>query len=246
MSPIINFSVLIVLASAIVVSALGPAPVNLGTAANFVVLSKAGVSTVPFSALTGNVGTSPVSSTALTGFSLVRSASGTFATSSQVTGQVFAADYISPTPSMLTTAVSDMQNAFNNASGRINPNFLNLGAGEIGSLVLTPGLYKWTTGVTVSTDVFLSGGPTDTWIFQIANTLKLATGARIVLSGGAVANNIVWAVSSAVTNGVASHFEGTILGFTGVTLDTFSSGNGRILAQTAVALQKATVVIPSA
>jgi hypothetical protein len=78
----------------------------------------------------GNVGLSPAASTFLTGFSTVLDSSGTFSTSTQVTGKLYAASYTSPTPSMLTTAVSDMRTAYKDASGRILPNFLNLGAGK--------------------------------------------------------------------------------------------------------------------
>jgi hypothetical protein len=78
----------------------------------------------------GNVGLSPAAGTFLTGFSLVLDASGTFSTSTQVTGELFAASYASPTPSMLTTAISDMQTAYTDASGRILPDFLNLGTGK--------------------------------------------------------------------------------------------------------------------
>jgi hypothetical protein len=82
--------------------------------------------------LAGNVGLSPVAASALTGFSLVLDSTGTFATSTQVTGKLFAASYISPTPSILTTAASDMGAAFNNAIGRINPTFTNLASGNYG------------------------------------------------------------------------------------------------------------------
>jgi hypothetical protein len=79
----------------------------------------------------GNVGLSPASATYLTGFSLVLDASGKFSTSTQVTGELFAASYTSPTPSMLTTAISDMQTAYTDASGRTLPNFVNLGSGKL-------------------------------------------------------------------------------------------------------------------
>jgi Ice-binding-like len=78
----------------------------------------------------GNIGLSPAASTFLTGFSPVLDSTGTFSKSTQVTGKLFAASYTSPTPSMLTTAVLDMRTAYNDASGRILPNFLNLGAGK--------------------------------------------------------------------------------------------------------------------
>jgi len=82
-----------------------------------------------------------------------------------------------------------MQTAYTDAAGRTNPNFLNLGAGQIGGLTLVPGLYKWTTGVLISTNVTLSGGPNDVWIFQIAGTLTQASATRVILKGGALPKN---------------------------------------------------------
>ncbi|KAJ3898858.1 ice-binding protein [Lentinula edodes] len=222
---------------------LGPTAVNLGTAGNFAILSKSGISTVPQSAITGAIGVSPIASNAFTGFSLTLDASGTFATSRQVTGEVMAASFSAPTPSKLTTAVSDMQTAFTDATGRVNPGFINLASGAIGGLILKPGLYKWSGAVTISSaGVTISGTSADHFIFQIASTFSLSAGARITLSGGVLASNIVWVVSGAVTAGPGSHIEGVILGQTAVTLETGTTMNGRILAQTFVALQEATVV----
>jgi len=233
---------LVLLAIANSTLAIGPTAVNLRTAGNFAVLAESGVSTVPPSAITGNVGVSPISSSGLTGFSLTLDKSGTFSTSKQVTGELFAASYTSPTPSQLTTAISDMQTAFNDATGRVNPNFLNLLGGGLGGLILTPGLYTWSTSVNAATSFVISGGSTDTWIFQVAGTLAFTTGAQVILSGGALASNIVWVVSGAVTLGVGSHLEGVVLGKKSITVDTGTSVNGRLLAQTNVALQVATIV----
>jgi len=73
----------------------------------------------------------------------------------------------------------------------------------------------------------------------------MANAQTMLLAGGANPKNIVWAVASGVTLGTTSHFEGVILGQTGITLETGGSMNGRALAQTLVALQKATLVPPS-
>jgi len=67
--------------------------------------------------IAGNIGVSPASGASLTGFSFTKDSSNTFATSTQVTGKLFAADFTSPTPSQLTTAVLDMQAAFNDGQG---------------------------------------------------------------------------------------------------------------------------------
>jgi hypothetical protein len=145
---------------------------------------------------------------------------------------------------MLTTAVSDMEAAYTDAAGRANPDFVEFGAGNIGGKILTPGLYKWSTGVIIPTDVTISGSANDVWIFQIAGNLTMSSAMKITLTGGAQAKNIFWVTASTVTIGTTSHFEGNILGQTAINLLTGASINGRMLAQTAVALQLATVVKP--
>ncbi|KAJ7641487.1 antifreeze protein [Roridomyces roridus] len=223
------------------VNALGPAPVNLRTAANFAILSKSGVSTVPPSVIVGAVGVSPIAATGLTGFSLTVDSTGQFATSGQVTGHLLAASFSAPTPTTLTAAIGDMGTAFTDATGRVNPNFSNLATGAIGGLILAPGLYKWTTAVGIGADVTIAGASTDTWIFQVAGGLSVAAGKRVLLAGGASAANIVWVVSGTVSVGIGAHIEGVVLGKTSITLLTGASANSRLLAQTFIALQQATV-----
>ena len=145
---------------------------------------------------------------------------------------------------MLTTAVRNMEAAYTDAAGRINPDFLNLGAGSIGSLTLTPGLYTWTSNLIIPTDVTITGGPNDVFIFQVAGTLTMSSAKQVILTGGVQAKNIYWQVSGAVTLGTTSHFEGNILGKTGINLQTGATLNGRMLAQTAVTLEMNTVTKP--
>jgi hypothetical protein len=223
------------------VAALGPAAVNLRTAGNFAILSKTGVSTVPPSVITGNIGVSPIAATGLTGFSLTVDSTGTFSTSGQVTGQLFAASYSAPTPATLTAAIGDMGTAFTDATGRVNPNFNNLASGAIGGRILGPGLYKWTSAVTIGSDVTIAGSFEDTWIFQISGGLTVAAAKKVVLVGGALASNIVWVVSGAVSVAAGAHIEGVVLGKTSISLLTGATANSRLLSQTSVALQKATV-----
>ncbi|KZP03607.1 antifreeze protein [Athelia psychrophila] len=216
--------------------AAGPTAVPLGTAANFAILAKSGISTVPNSLITGDIGLSPAAATFLTGFALTRSTDGTYATSTQVIGRAYTSTYTSPTPTTLIAAVSDVATAYLNASGRVNPDHLNLGGGGLGGLTLAPGLYKWTTSVNIATAVTLAGLPTDTWIFQIAGDLTIAHAQSVILVGASAAN-IVWVVAGAVSLGTSSSFEGIILGGTSITLQTGSSINGRLLAGTDVGLQ---------
>jgi hypothetical protein len=214
------------------------AVVNLGVAGKFVILSKSGITDVFPSAITGDIGTSPISGAAI------------HLTCAEVTGTIYSVDAAGPLPCRvinavrLTTAVKDMQTAYTDAAGRSNPNFLNLGAGNIGGKTLKPGLYKWTTAVIIPTDVTISGGPTAVWIFQVAGTLTMSSAVKITLTGGAQAKNIFWQVAGGATFGTTSHFEGIILGKTGINLKTGASINGRMLAQTAVTLQKNTVKGP--
>ncbi|KAJ7618094.1 ice-binding protein [Mycena rosella] len=221
------------------VAAIGPAAVNLRTAGNYAILAK------PESRPShpGSVAVSPIAAAALTGFSLTLDSTGEFSTSGQVVGKLFAASYAVPTPATLTVAIGDLGTAFTDATGRVNPNFSNLASGAIGGLILAPGLYKWTTGVSIGSDVTIAGGATDTWIwiFQVSGTLTIAAAKKMVLTGGALASNIVWVVTGAVTAGAGSHLEGVILGKTSITLQTGTTANSRLLSQTFVALQKATV-----
>jgi hypothetical protein len=113
----------------------------------------------------------------------------------------------------------------------------------IGLTCPAPGLYTWTSGVSISTDVTLAGGPDDVWIFQIAGTLTQASATRVRLTGGAQTRNIFWQSAGAVSLGTSAQFEGTILAKTSIALSTGASANGRLLAQTAVTLQQNRVTI---
>jgi hypothetical protein len=218
-----------------------PSPVLLGNSENFSILSKAGISTVPLSIITGDIAVSPIALTAITGFSYTEDPSGTFATSKQVVGggKIYAASLTSPTPSELTSAVSDMETAYVNASVRVNPDFINYKSGGLGGSTLVRGLYKFGSNVDISSDYTIecSGDTDDVWIFQISGNLIVADGVHVILSGGAKKENIVWAVAGFVEIGAGAHFEGIILGATAAKFLTGSSMNGRVLVQTAVTLQ---------
>ena len=221
----------------------GPAVVTLGTAANYVILAKSAITTTGTTAITGNLGLSPAAASFITGFALSAPPT-TYSTSALVTGNVYAANYATPTPSNLTTAVLDMQNAFTTANGRTLPDFINLGAGNLQGLTLVPGLYKWGTGVSIPSAVTLSGGANDIWIFQIAQGLTVGNGAIVTLTGGATANHVFWVVAGSTTLGTTSQMKGIILCKTNIAFNTGSSLLGRALAQTAVTLNATTVTHP--
>ena len=218
--------------------AAGPAAVNTLSASNFAILTKTGITDVPSSAITGDVGSSPISGTA------------TLLTCAEVTGNVYSVDTAGPLPcrttnaTLLTTAVSDMETAYTDASGRTIPDATELGSGNIGGMTLAPGLYKWSTGVTIPTNVTLSGSASDVWIFQIAGDLSISSGKSVLLSGGAVASNIFWQVGgpTGATLDTTSTINGTILSAKQIILNTGATLNGRALAQTQVTLDHGTVL----
>lgn len=230
---------------------VGPAAVNLGLVIGagtpdspaFVILAKTGISTTGTTAVIGDLGLSPAAATFITGFSLTADPTNKFSTSSLVTGRVFAANYAVPTPSNLTTAVENMMTAYTDAAGRA-PDFTEIGAGNIGGMTLPAGTYKWSSGLYIPTDVTLSGGANDTWIFQIAGGLTQASGAQVILAGGALPKNIVWQVADVVDIGTTAHMEGVILAQTQIALKTGATANSRLLAQSAVTLQANAVTQP--
>lgn len=213
-------------------------PVDLGTAYNFAILSEAGISTTGTTAITGDIGVSPIDQTALTGFSETMDGTNQFSRSDYVTGKLYAADYTEPTPTMLGVAIGDLGIAYTDANSRTpDADKIELYTGLLSGVTLEPGVYQWNTSVEINGHIYLDGSPTDTWIFQVRGDLSQAANFSIILTGGAVAENIVWVVTGEVEVLAGAHFEGTILCKTAVHFRTGASINGRILSQTAVTLQ---------
>lgn len=226
-------------------AAAGPAPVNLGTAGDYVILAKAAISTTGTTDIVGHIAVSPAAETFITGFSQGRDASDEFSTAAIVDGRIYAADMAPPTPSKLTTAIGDMEIAYTDAAGRTTPDHTELGAGDISGMTLEPGLYKWGTGLLVASDVTLSGGANDIWIFQVAEDLTVENGIKITLAGDAQPKNIFWQVAGAVTLGTTSEFKGIILSKTQIAVNNGAVINGRAFAQTAVTLDANAVTQPA-
>jgi hypothetical protein len=145
-------------------------------------------------------------------------------------------------PARLTTAVGDMQTAYTDAAGR-SATITELGAGNIGGLTLGPGVYSWSSNVTIPTNLALKGGLNAVWIFQISKNLNVSSGKAVLLRGHARAQNVFWQVAGKVVLGTTSHFEGTVLSKTLIAMRTGASINGRLFAQTAVTLQMNSVVV---
>ncbi len=243
----------------------GASCVNLGTAANYAILAKTGVSTVPTSVVTGNVGVSPAARTYLTGWSLISEPSDTFYTSAQVAapGKLYASDMVGGTTSAdLGAAVLDMGTAYTAAAGMatagggltyaacpgvgIMSDTTDALAGGGGFPVtgIPAGVYTCAVNVTIPGTLTLNGSATDVWVFKITGMLTQANGISVNLTGGALAKNVFWQVSDVVTIGTTATIQGVILAQTNIALQTGATINGRLLAQSAATLDSSTVTAP--
>lgn len=145
----------------------------------------------------------------------------------------------------MTQAISDMETAYNDAAWRTNPTATELAAGSIGGLTIAPGLCKWGTAVGILSDVQLAGAPDDVWIFQIAQTLDVASDVKVTLAGGAQAKNVFWQVGDQATFDTTSSVAGNVLTYTAVVVKNGATLDGRALAQTAVTLDSNAVTKPA-
>lgn len=229
--------------------AAGPMPVNLLTAGNFVILSKSGITNEHISDITGDIGASPITAAAM---------DNVFCT--EITGKIYGSDAAytgsgdtncfkgaAADNTLVANAVLDMGTAYNDAKGRTTPDFTELHAGDLSGKTLVPGLYKWSTTVSINTDVTLEGSANDVWIFQVEGDVIQAAGTSVLLTGGALAKNVFWQVSggTGVAINTNATFSGVVLAIKGITVNTGSVVNGRLLSQTAVTLNMNTINQPA-
>lgn len=225
-----------------------PTTVNLGTAGNYAILAKTKITTTGATSITGDIGISPAAASILEGFSPSLNGSGTFSTSTYVTGRIYAADYTEPTPTALTATVSAMEAAYTDASGRTQDELNRLGGTLPLGTTFTRGIYKWGTNVNITGDITLSGSATDIWIFIITGNLDISVSKKVLLSGGAQAKNVFWVVAGTTTIEPGSTFEGNILGGPGASTIAMQSEailHGRALGQTDVTLIANTITAPA-
>jgi hypothetical protein len=202
--------------------------VKVRTARSFAILAGSTVTNTGPSQITGNVGIFP--GNAITGFP-----------PGVIHGDLHAGDTIAQ------QAKLDLTRAYNDAMGRL------LGAvkvaGNIGGQTLAPGLYKSTSSLAISSgDLTLDGrGNSDAvFIFQIASKFTTTTGRMVILTNGAHARNVFWAVGSSATLGTGCSFYGNLLVHQSISMATGTVMVGRALTQVgAVTMQRNTIVKPA-
>ncbi len=220
----------------------GAACVNLRTAGSFVILTKTGITDVPTSAVTGNVGVSPATG------------ADNHLTCTEVTGSTNSVDAAGPAPcsvmdpATLSQAVLDTNAAVADATGKpVLPANVNKFAGNIGGQTITAGNYNWTTGVSIATatDVTLSGSATDVWVFQVmGGGITQANNTHVILTGGARPENVFWFTPGVAAIGTGAHFQGVLLSGTSITLGAGATVTGRLFANTDVTLISDTITRP--
>ena len=140
------------------------------------------------------------------------------------------------------SAAADALTAYNTLAAL--PGGIDPGAGQLGGLVIAPGLYKAAGGSfkITGSDLTLDGkGDSNAvWVFQMASSLTVGGSAAprsVILVNGAQAKNVYWQVgSSATINGAGGGaMAGTILASAGIAFSTpdnkaLTTLNGKALA----------------
>jgi len=193
-------------------STAGQDPINLGSAASFVVLAQATVTNTGLTIVNGDLGLSPGAS--VTGFP---------------PGIVNGTIQIDNAPAI--AGMASLATAYNAIVAIPSGTTVS---GDLGGQILFPGVYTAASSLAITTGnltLDAQGDPNAVWIFQIGSTLTTApTIGNVVLVNGAQASNVFWQVGSSATIGTNTTFAGTILADTSVSVTTGATLNGRALA----------------
>jgi hypothetical protein len=237
-------------------STTGATPANLGEAGRFVILSSQGVSTTGVTAVSnGDIGVEDQARSFLTGFT----ASGSTGNFTELTGGTsYAPNDANPSPfpvplhyatlpvgspwattlAMINQSRTDLGNAYTFLATDPNPGApTQVLATELGTLTLTPGVYKTASNVAITTGTLTldaQGDPNAVWIFSIDGTLTTgAPGGSMAIIGNGQAKNVFWRVAGTTTIGAGTTFYGNVLDYATVNLLAGANVTGRLFSKTA-------------
>ncbi len=218
---------------------------SLGNAASFAVfgggggVTNQGQNTI----LHGSLGTTSVSTT-ITGFTdgvtgiAYTTAAG--ANNGNVTGGIYS-NGDATSFAFASQTILDINTAYLAISPASQPGGINPGAGQLGGLTLTPGVYSAVDFIISGSDLTLDaqGDPNAVWVFQTSASLTVGMpGAprSVIMTNGGLARNVYWYVGSGavINTGGGGIMSGTIISSAATTTSTAGSViqtvvNGRIL-----------------
>ena len=200
--------------AALLLAGSASAQVTLGpTVSGFGILAGSTVTNTGSSIINGNLGVSPGSS--VTGFP----------------PGVVAGGAIHSNDAVAIQAQSELTTAYNAAAG--TPCTVDLTGQNLGGLILTPGVYCFTSSAQLTGTLTLNalGNPNSTFLFKIGSTLTTASASSVVMINSGSTCNVFWQVGSSATFGTGSSFAGNVLALTSITLTTGASVSGRTLAR---------------
>jgi len=208
--------------------ALAATQPDLSTAARFAVLGGSAVTNTGSSVISGDLGVYP--GTSVSGFP---------------PGTLNGTQHIND--AVAQQAQSDLTTAYNTAAAQ--PPTQDLTGKDLGGMVLTPGVYRFSSsaGLTGALTLDAQGSSNAVFIFQIGSTLTTASAATVRLINGAQECGLWWQIGSSATLGSGTTFRGSLMALTSITLNTGANiPSGRALARNgALTLDTNRISIPT-
>ncbi len=231
---------------------IGQAPINLGTAASFMVLGGTSIDNVSSAAnptrVNGQLGIDPGSASNVTGFTdSTPAGTGIISTGGIQFGPV------------VSQAKNDLLAALNEANARTG-NQIAVGTNDLATFMVNggspgvypPGLYSSGTTLALSSGnmtLDAKGDPDAVWVFKAGSSLTVSDTRQLILLNGAKAKNVFWSLGSSASIGDQVSFKGNILAGTSNTIGTATANGttveGRVFSISGLHLFSTTINAPA-
>lgn len=118
--------------------------------------------------------------------------------------------------------------------------------GDLAGTTFTPGLYSTAAAITNTGTITLDadGDPSAIFVFQVGAALSSAAATKVVLTDGALANNVYWQAVGAVAFGANVKWVGTVLGNGVISFGDGASLKGRALTSSTMDLANSPITKP--